>query len=1795
MGHDNTTMLMYRSFLSICVRQFESTSDLRLVRVSASSKSLATLLTGLLLASAVVFSQEIAPVSADTPITPEPGIIAFYRGSAESKIYVMNSDGTDQTNVSGGAGPDADPALSPDGTRIAFTSYRDPTSQIYVMNSDGTDQTNVSYNAEEDYYPNWSPNGTKIVYTRFVYPFEQVWIMNADGSGQAPLTTEEVSESRPVFSPDGSKIAFTRFDGINSDIHVMEADGDYLDNLSDMDGFDSDAAWSPDGSQIAFASDRNGDFEVYVMNADGSEQTNLSNNDAWDSLPSWSPDGSQIVFHSTREGPFQIYLMNADGSEQTNIGNSEVDDSDPSWAYAAPPNHPPLSDLVSWYRAEGNADDSAGNNDGVELSTDGGVDYVPGVMGDSFEFSIEGLGEGGDWIEIDDDPSLNFGTGSFSVGAWINRAISAPMNIMVHGGSGCVDPIEAGWVLGIGATSAIPSGDLGFDLRDEGGEEGSRPIVTAMAPDADEWHYITAVVDRDSDIVYLYIDGGQVDTAAIPEGFGSADNDGKPAIGANNRGGDWVPPCVPAGFFDGNIDEVTLHSRALSAAEIQATYEAGTVLINNGDATTTSPDVTVTMVCHDAGSGCSDIELVFANIDANLDDDIADTIPIDVTGDSNPVVETLNAMETGLNTAIFVLPIELTSDGAGDSILFNDGDQITATGLFFDSAAGTKSVEVIFTDEENNSVAQRDSIELVDGVQPTTLTLNAMPDVTATTGFTVSGNLTNADTGEPLTGQLITFIGTGVTPSLLSVTTDGVDFTGSSIDIVSCPIPADCGLDEVGSDPDPDDNMVLHLPVDGKITFPEGTVTVKLYIQDMGTSTFKYVVEEGNGDPQPVAQSNGLITPDVNIVQIISGYTLGIPNGIKEITITEIVGNPTVGIAAIITGNPDGQPIEQHQINFEEFTPGLQTSPFTVNGGHYFSTGFSQNIDAIGLDVTAQFSGSPGFNPDDSDMQFYDVLANTQGIGGEGSQNSGTTTGGSITVPGNTGADSDQDGIPDSWENTGVPYGTAIYRIGGSGNPNPSANTDGFATVGLKDIFVEVDCMAGTPSGNYCPTTTATTGDIARLKAAFSAEGYVLHVVVNENNLSLQDPFFVWTNGDANLANDFDNVKKDRLGTLDDRERAVGTPTDGQVGSLRAGSDYLEAKALVFHYGLFVKNIGATVCPAQNPNGISGQAELNGNDFIVSLGCGFTGQFGSPEERQGTFMHELGHNLGLRHGGGDDDNCKPNLISVMSYPRQMPWAQLSATTANGQPTQWALTFSREALIPLNENNGLVEGNGLTIIAGQWTGTLASGSTSFKIIWGNPTNQAQPILTGNTGSPVNWNNAAGAGPYTQDINKIAGVTGCAPGTTSNTNLASFDEWSLINPAALNFRDGATIDGLVYPDPDTTPELTTVVLQGATSATSVGPDNISLNNGISVTPDVAVADSDDNGNNEVYAVWSDTTGGTSGNFDILFKKSIDGGETFDTVKNISTNSGTSITPRIAVSGSSVFVIWSDTSGGTSGKFDILFRRSLDGGTNWGPIRNISTNSGDSLTPHVAADGANVYAIWSDKTGGVSNNFDILFKKSINSGDAFSVTATKMSNNAGESLTPSIGVSGNTLYAVWSDTTGGTSGKFDILMKTSGNSGGSFSASATNISTNSGHSLTPYVAVDPLGAYVVWSDTTGGTSGKFDILMKQASLGGAFGAVKNISTNSGTSVTPRVAASGTDVFVAWSDTTGGTSGNFDILVKKSSDLGISFGAVSNISTDSGLSATPGLAIDSPYVYVAWGDLTSLKLEIKYASKAI
>jgi hypothetical protein len=179
---------------------------------------------------------------------------------------------------------------------------------------------------------------------------------------------------------------------------------------------------------------------------------------------------------------------------------------------------------------------------------------------------------------------------------------------------------------------------------------------------------------------------------------------------------------------------------------------------------------------------------------------------------------------------------------------------------------------------------------------------------------------------------------------------------------------------------------------------------------------------------------------------------------------------------------------------------------------------------------------------------------------------------------------------------------------------------------------------------------------------------------------------------------------------------------------------------------------------------------------------------------------------------------------------------------------------------------------------------------------------------------------------------------------------------------------------------------------------------------------------------------------------------------------------------------------------------------------------------------------------------------------------------------------------VYVAWQDDTPvtGSGSNPEIWMRVSSNNGGSF-GSAIRITTNTGTSENPSVAAYGNYVYVAWDDDTSvtGSGGKPEIWMRvSANNGASFGSAIRISSNTYWSMDPSVAAVGSYVYVAWDDRTpvSGSGTAAEIWMRESANRGSSFGSPIRITTNTGASSFPCVASSGPYVYVAWADDTSV-----------
>ena len=404
---------------------------------------------------------------------------------------------------------------------------------------------------------------------------------------------------------------------------------------------------------------------------------------------------------------------------------------------------------------------------------------------------------------------------------------------------------------------------------------------------------------------------------------------------------------------------------------------------------------------------------------------------------------------------------------------------------------------------------------------------------------------------------------------------------------------------------------------------------------------------------------------------------------------------------------------------------------------------------------------------------------------------------------------------------------------------------------------------------------------------------------------------------------------------------------------------------------------------------------------------------------------------------------------------------------------------------------------------------------------------------------------------------------------------------------------------------------IAYNGQTAEASLTTINLSKSPGFSSDPQMVVSGSN------VYIVWEDFT---PGNWEIYVKASKDNGATFGSATNLSDRDGESSRPRIAASGSSVYVVWQEF---TPKSYDILFRASTDNGSSFGEaikLNKQSVNAADprrSDPPRLAAHGNSVYVVWVD-------NDDILFRISTDNGSSFGEAVSLSDNSAdvGVFLRPHIAVYDNSVYAVWVDnrdilfrasTDNGSSfgeainlsadsknataptrsdlpdiavlgsnvyvvwvnyvpGNYDIFFRSSTDNGVSFT-DATELTDFAGLSDLPHVIASVSNVYVLWDDYN--LAEGLDVFFRTSTDNGAtFGNTINLSRNTGYSTGIAVAVSGSNVYAVSS------IGNIDIFLRSSTDNGVSFGKAVNLSNGPEGSSDPSVAVSGDNVYVVWED---------------
>jgi Tol biopolymer transport system component len=215
------------------------------------------------------------------------------------------------------------PVISPDGKQIAFAALGD----IYVMPVGGK-PVNVTKDAAFDTEPAWSPDGTQLAYSSDKDSEHlQLWIRDMKSGKSRRVTTMTTQPQGAAWSPDGTRIAFFNVDGMwrVAEMSVLDVATGTVTKVHDSLPQPGAPAWSPDGKRLAIAGIapmtkrfREGTNQILTMSS------SRLNDDAWfapvpmlsiDSRgncgPAWSPDGTKMA--AIYEGVLAVWPVSASG------------------------------------------------------------------------------------------------------------------------------------------------------------------------------------------------------------------------------------------------------------------------------------------------------------------------------------------------------------------------------------------------------------------------------------------------------------------------------------------------------------------------------------------------------------------------------------------------------------------------------------------------------------------------------------------------------------------------------------------------------------------------------------------------------------------------------------------------------------------------------------------------------------------------------------------------------------------------------------------------------------------------------------------------------------------------------------------------------------------------------------------------------------------------------------------------------------------------------------------------------------------------------------------------------------------------------------------------------------------------------------------------------------------------------------------------------------------------------------------------------------------------------------------
>jgi TolB protein len=241
--------------------------------------------------------------------------------SGHKEIWAMDYDGSNQRQITHLNSISLSPRISPDGSRLAFSSLVKGGWEILMYSFDLNRVVTFPRFGGTNLSPAWSPDGLKLAFSSSRTGQPEIYVSDGSGGNPRRITSLNGPDVSPTWNrKTGAQIAFVSGRTGLPQIYTTEADGTNQQRVTDQ-GYAVSPGWAPNGQFLTFSWVRKygpgepGASDIYLMDIASKQWVQLTHDGGRNDFPSWSPDGRHIVFQSSRSGKEEVWMMLADGSK----------------------------------------------------------------------------------------------------------------------------------------------------------------------------------------------------------------------------------------------------------------------------------------------------------------------------------------------------------------------------------------------------------------------------------------------------------------------------------------------------------------------------------------------------------------------------------------------------------------------------------------------------------------------------------------------------------------------------------------------------------------------------------------------------------------------------------------------------------------------------------------------------------------------------------------------------------------------------------------------------------------------------------------------------------------------------------------------------------------------------------------------------------------------------------------------------------------------------------------------------------------------------------------------------------------------------------------------------------------------------------------------------------------------------------------------------------------------------------------------------------------------------------------